>query len=97
MQYCIYEDSGCNSRPYLEIQIQGAHLSDAQRAFNGSMSSVHVMVEWMFKELKLYWSNLDYKRKLAMDESPVVAVFFECHASNEHTEHNACKSRGAVF
>lgn len=32
-------------------------------------------MEWMFKELKLYWSTLDYKRKLLINESPVVAAY----------------------
>lgn len=36
----MYGDSEYNCRPYLKITFQGAHLSNVQRAFNESMSSV---------------------------------------------------------
>lgn len=75
LQCCIYGDSGYNSRPYLDIPFQGAHLSDAQHAFHGSMSSEPVTVEWMFKELKLYWRILYYKGKFSINESPVASVY----------------------
>lgn len=75
MKYCISGNSGCKSRPYLEILFRGAHLFGAQCVFIESMSSVRVTVECMFKELKLYWSTLDYKKKLRINESPVAAVY----------------------
>lgn len=74
MQSYSHGDSGYISRPYFEILFHCKHLSDAHRTFNESKSSVRMTVEWMFNELKLYWSTLDYNRKLRISESPVAAV-----------------------
>ena len=63
-QYCIYGDSGYNQRPFLEVPYHGSSLSAAHSAFNGAMSRGRVTVEWYFKEVKLYWSTMDYKSKM---------------------------------
>ena len=64
MKYCIFADSGYNERWFLRIPFQGSNLIASQRAFNKSMSSVRVTVEWMFKEIKIHWPVIDFKRKL---------------------------------
>ena len=74
-QYCIYGDSGYNRRIFLEVPFQGSSLSSAQKAFNAGMSSVRVTVEWMFKEIKIYWSSVDFKRKLRVRQSPVGLLY----------------------
>eukprot|EP00171_Calliarthron_tuberculosum_P004409 IDg4409t1 len=63
-QFCIYGDSGYNWREYMEVPFQGAHLGEDARAFNTAMAMSRVTVEWMFKEIKLFWTLMDFKRKL---------------------------------
>lgn len=75
-KYCINGDSGYNRRPYLYIPFQGAELSEEQRVFNKAMSGSRNAVEWIFKELKQYWTVLGFKRKLRIGESPVAALYF---------------------
>ena len=74
-QYALYGDSGYSERPYLEIPFQGSSLTSYEKAYNGAMSKGRVTVEWYFKEVKLYWSTMDYKRKLRTGESPVGALY----------------------
>jgi DDE superfamily endonuclease len=74
-QYCLYGDSGYSQREYLEIPYQGSALSAHQRAFNKQMSAARITVEWIFKEIKAYWSCVDFKRKLSINQSPVGALY----------------------
>jgi len=39
------------------------------------ISRVRVTVEWMFKEVKLHWTTVDYKRKMQIGESGVGALY----------------------
>jgi len=98
-QFCIYGDSGYNWRSYLEIPFQGAALSEDQTAFNKAMSGSRITVEWMFKEVKLYWTVLDFKRKLRIQESPVAALYLSgmllcnirnCIYPNETSQYFSC-------
>lgn len=73
-QYCLYGDSGYNNREYLCIPFQG-HVNEDQRKFNQVMSGARVTVEWMFKELKLSWTTMDFKRKLKVKEAPVGSCY----------------------
>eukprot|EP00171_Calliarthron_tuberculosum_P001768 IDg1768t1 len=73
--HCIYGDSGYSAREYLVIPFQGASLSEDQVAFNKAMSKSRITVEWIFKELKLNWTSMDFKRKLRIGESPVGALY----------------------
>ena len=68
-QYCIYGDSRYNQRRFLEVPYQGSNLSAPHDAFNSAMSRERVTVEWYFKEVKLYWSTMDYKRKMRTGNS----------------------------
>ena len=76
IQYCIYGDSGYNWREYLEIPFQGAHLGGDARAFNTAIATSRVTVEWMFKEIKLFWTLMDFKRKLRIQQAPVASLYF---------------------
>lgn len=75
IRYCIWGDPGYNNRWYLETPFQGANLTPAQQALNTAMSSVRITVEWAFKEVKLYWASVDYKRKLRLFESPIAMIY----------------------
>ena len=63
-RHCIYGDSGYNQFPFLEVPYQVSNLSAPQRSFKGPTLKGRVTVEWYLKEFKLYWSNIDYKRKM---------------------------------
>jgi nuclease HARBI1 len=75
IQFCIYGDSGYNLRPYMEVPYQGSNLSEEQKSLNKAMSAIRITVEWIFKEVKQYWSTMDYKRKLRVGEFPVGALY----------------------
>lgn len=44
-------------------------------AFIKWMSGIRITVEWIFKEMRLYWTILDVKRELRIGESPVAAFY----------------------
>lgn len=75
VRYCIYGDSGYSRRWYLEVPFQGATLTAAQRAFNSAMSEGRITVEWMFKETKMYFTTVDFKRKMKLFESPIGLLY----------------------
>ena len=57
----------------MEVPIQFSHLWNAQKALNTAMSPARVTFEWTFKEVKQYWSNVDFKRKMLLRESPIAS------------------------
>jgi DDE superfamily endonuclease len=74
-QYCIYGDSGHNRRAWMEIYFTGTVLTAEQQARNVAMPSCRVTVEWLFKDIKLHWSTVDFKRKMLAGQSPVGAMY----------------------
>jgi len=64
MKFCVYGDSGYNNRAFLEIPFQGSNLSTHQRAFKSPMASAGGTVEWLYNEIKINWTTVDFKRKL---------------------------------
>jgi len=77
-RYCIYGDSGYNRRWYLEVPFKGTTLTPAQTAFNKAMSSIRISVEWIFKEVKMHFTVVDFKRKMKILESPIGLLFLCC-------------------
>ena len=75
LSICIYGDSGYNARWFMEVQFQGATLTAAQKAFNSAMSGVRISVEWVFKEPKMYFATVDFKRKMKIFESPIGMLY----------------------
>lgn len=73
-QYFIYGDSSYNVMEFITVPFRGANLN-AQNAFNRAMSKVIVTAGWLFKKLKLYWSTVDYKRKILLSQSPMGALY----------------------
>ena len=63
-QYCISGDFRYNQRPFLKVPYQGSNLGAPHRAINGAIWRGKVTVEWYLMEVKLYWSTMDYKRKM---------------------------------
>ena len=74
-QYYIYGDFGYNQRWFIDVPFQGSNISPAQSAFSKAMSSVRISVEWIFKEVKLQFSAIDFKRKTKVREHPVGIIY----------------------
>ena len=55
----------------MEIPFQDSNLSVQQVAFKKAMYSARITVEWIFKDVKLHFTTLRYKRKMKVFESPV--------------------------
>ena len=98
-RYCIYGDSGYNRRWFIEVPYQGSNLTPAQVAFYTAMASVRITMEWIFKELKLYFTSMDYKRKLKVFESAVGSLYLaailprnmrNCVYPNQVSEYLGC-------
>ena len=73
--FVIYGDSGYSARYFLYVPFSGSNLSDAQKAFNTAMAKSRVTVEWYFREVKRYWTLLDYRRKLRVKEAAVGSLY----------------------
>jgi hypothetical protein len=69
-QYCLYGDPAYCLRPYLQVGYQGSNLNPDQVHFNMSMSKVRIAVEWAFRDLKMYFTHMDFPRKLKMGVTP---------------------------
>ena len=65
----------CNRRWFMEIPFQGSNLTVQQVAFNKAKSFAPITVEWIFKEVKLYFRTVDYKRKMKVFESQVGSLY----------------------
>ena len=74
-QFCLYGDSGYNPRIYLDVPFQGSNLSASQAVANANMSKSLVTVEWIFKEIKRYWTAVDFKRKLRVEQLPAGTLY----------------------
>lgn len=74
-QYYIHADSGYNRRDVIDVPFQGANICPAARAANESTARARVTVEWCYKEIKLYWTTVDFKRKLRVGESSVGSLY----------------------
>ena len=71
----MYADSGYSERIYLQVPLQGYNLPDAQRALNTTIPSARVTVEWIFKEIKLYWTTVGFNRKMRANQFPVGSMY----------------------
>lgn len=67
----MYGDSGYNRRQSMEVPFQESNFNAARLVFNLAMSRVHVTVYWVFKEINIYFTTADYKRKMKIGESPL--------------------------
>ena len=77
-RFCLFGDSGYNRRWYMEVPFQGSELSAAQRAFDRAMSSACISAEWIFKEVKMQFTVMEFKRKMKLVESPIGLMFLCC-------------------
>ena len=75
---CVYGDPAYPVRPQLMSPFGNPHLTADQKAWNKSMSSVRVSVEWLFGDIKNYFKFLDFKKNLKIQLSAVGKSFVVC-------------------
>lgn len=99
-QYCIYGDSGYNQRDFMDVPFQGGALNADMRAFNKAMSEGRITIEWMFKEVKTFWTAVDFPRKLRVLQLPVGTMYLagmllcnmrNCFYANQTSQYFNCK------
>ena len=74
-QFYIYGDSGCNRRAWMEVPIEGSEITADEKVCNKSMSKCRITVEWLFKEIKIQWTALNFRRKMKIGKSPVGSIY----------------------
>ena len=75
---CLYGDPAYPLRAHLQAPYQHVGLTNDQKAFNATMSSVRVSVEWIFGEIVGYFAFLDYKQNLKIGLSSVGKMYSVC-------------------
>lgn len=75
---CIYGDPAYPLRVHLMAPYRSANITPNQDAFNISMSSVRVGVEWVFGDILNYFSFLAFKRNLKVGLSPIGTMYSVC-------------------
>lgn len=64
-----------NQRSVVDVSFQGSNVSPAQSSFSKAMFSVRIGVEWIFKEVIMKFSTIDFKRKMKVCESAVGILY----------------------
>ena len=80
LQYCLFGDKAFLLRPWMQVAfpepVDGEQDADKEEQ-NTNMAAVRVSVEWGYKEVKLVFKSLEYKRKLMVREGPV-GLMYRC-------------------
>ena len=83
---CVYGDPAYPLRAHLQAPYRGAMLTADQQAYNTSMSSARVCVEWVFNDIVNYFKFLDFKKNLKIGLSAVGKMYIDCALmQNAHT------------
>jgi hypothetical protein len=61
--------------PNYKRGLKGSTISPDEVAFNASMSKVRVTVEWSFRDVKQYFTHVDFPRKLRLRETPAGLLY----------------------
>ena len=78
-QLCIYGDIAYPLRSYfISPYHHGAQFTVDQQAFNKSMSSCRISVEWIFGDILNYFKFLDFKKNLKIGLSAVGKMYLVC-------------------
>ena len=59
----------------MEVPIERSNITADEEVCNKSMRKCRITVEWLFKEIKIQWTALDFKRKMKIGESPVGSMY----------------------
>jgi hypothetical protein len=71
----LYGDVAYTLRPYLQMVLRGSINSSDEMALNASKSKVRVTVEWLFRDVKQYFTHVDLPRKLRSRETPAGLLY----------------------
>ena len=74
----IYGDPAYPLRIHLQAPFRDAVLTDDMAAFNASMSSVRVSVEWLFGDIVRSFKFLDFKNNLKIGLSAIGKMYVVC-------------------
>jgi hypothetical protein len=61
---CLYGDPAYPHRLHLQAPYRNGQITAQMQAFNKSMSSVRVSVEWLFGDIANYFKFMDFKNGL---------------------------------
>ena len=75
---CVYGDPAYPLRPQLMGPFGGNNLTQEQKIWNMSMSSLRVSVEWLFGDIKNYFKFIDFKKDLKIQLSAIGKLFIVC-------------------
>ena len=75
---CIYGDPAYPLRVHLQGPFRNPHLTPLMEAFNASMSSVRISVEWLFGDVINYFKFLDFKKNLKIGMSSIGKMYIVC-------------------
>ena len=77
VQYCLYGDPAYPHFSFLQVPFAVPSTRE-QIAYNKSMASVRLAVEWAFKDISSNWAFLDFKKNLKLYLSPVGQWYKVC-------------------
>lgn len=83
--YVLYGDPAYGTTQHIISPFRGQRLTQAEQAFNASMSAVRVSVEWTFGKIIQLFSYLDFKKNQKVLLQPVGkyyivgALLTNCH------------------
>ena len=72
---CVYGDPAYPHRVHLQAPYRNRQLTAEMEAFNKSMSSVRVSVEWLFGDIVNYFRFVDFKKNLKIGLSSVGKMY----------------------
>lgn len=83
---CIYGDPAYPLRAHLQCPFKGNNLTEDQVAYNRSMSSVRVTVEWLFGDIVNNFKFVDFKKNQKVGLSAIGKMYLVSGLlTNAHT------------
>ena len=75
---CLYGDPAYPLRVHLQGPFRNPHLTPLMEAYNSSMSSVRVSVEWLFGDIIKYFKFVDFKKNLKIGMRSIGKMYIVC-------------------
>ena len=73
--FVIYGDPAYGLQEHIVCPYKGSQLTPSQQAFNTSMSSVRICVEWGFGKIVQMWAFVDFSKRQKLFWSPCAVHF----------------------
>lgn len=74
-QFVVYGDAGFQRITCLEVLFQSSNLIQYEGNCNKAMSKAHATVEWSFKEVKICFTTMNFKRILRLGNSVIGSLY----------------------